>query len=226
MCQNFRHRKTSTSIRAATRSIWNSPTYTLDYEEQLMHQSRCLSKRTKSSVAQPPICRKRACHQKAVSAREGVFRRRDPVAVSCRALNLARQPYCRWLAAPYPRRRCRCRCRRSLPAQRFVRRSPESVRYAQAHRHRAPCLVESQYQQSAQTSRLRSGRGAQPRRHPWFGRQGAAWSSDDSYRVDRVCAQSCRREQSLLFRHAPPRQQAHRCRRGPDSEQLGTGCLR
>ncbi|AZL08177.1 hypothetical protein CXR26_02175 [Brevibacterium aurantiacum] len=33
MCENFHHRKTSTSIRAATRRVLESPIYTLNYEE-------------------------------------------------------------------------------------------------------------------------------------------------------------------------------------------------
>ncbi|QZE26554.1 recombinase family protein [Brevibacterium casei] len=36
MCENFHHRKTSTSIRAATRRVLESPIYTLNYEEPLM----------------------------------------------------------------------------------------------------------------------------------------------------------------------------------------------
>ena len=54
------------------------------------------------------ICRRRVCREKALPARERAGRRLDPVAVTCRVLKLARQPYYRWLAAGSPTpRSCR-----------------------------------------------------------------------------------------------------------------------
>ncbi|WP_101644780.1 integrase core domain-containing protein [Brevibacterium antiquum] len=50
MCENFHHRKTSTSIRAATRRVLESPIYTLNYEEPDNAAAEALNKLFKKEV--------------------------------------------------------------------------------------------------------------------------------------------------------------------------------
>ena len=62
--------------------------------------SSCSSRRTRCFVARPPICRRLICREKMYPLVRELAGDGIPVAVTCRVLKIARQPYHRWLACP------------------------------------------------------------------------------------------------------------------------------